>query len=79
MWASTDNRNLGCIDTSNSGGDNGCSPKCKIVLLWDMLKVPKLTLICGQMKLRKSEEDEMARLIGTEVIEKLEVTIIINH
>ncbi len=25
------------------------------------------------MKLRKSEEDEMARLIGTEVIEKLEV------
>jgi hypothetical protein len=27
------------------------------------------------MKLRKSEEDEMARLIGTEIIEKLEVTI----
>ena len=28
------------------------------------------------MKLRKSEEDEMARLIGTEIIEKLEVSII---
>lgn len=32
-----------------------------------------------QMKLRKSEEDEMARLIGTDVIEKLEVTTINSY
>jgi len=35
----------------------------KVVLLWDKLKE----------KLRKSEEDEFARLIGRETIEKLEV------
>jgi len=34
----------------------------KIILLWDQLKD----------KLRKSEEDEMARLIGTELIYKVE-------
>ena len=41
----------------------------KLVLLWDMLKVViVITNIRKQQKLRKSEEDEMARLIGPEIL-----------
>jgi len=44
----------------------------KVVLLWDMLKVP-FTFHISQVKLRKSEEDEFSRVLGPELIEKLEV------
>lgn len=63
MWA----------DNSNSDETH----KEKVILLWDMLKVKCLLLkIHNQMKLRKSEEDEFARLIGAELVQKLEVILL---
>ena len=49
----------------------------QIVIVWDLIKVGVscVNLNFVQKRLRKSEEDEMARLIGKDIIENLEVSL----
>ena len=58
--------------------DSNTAETSKAFLLWDLLKVFP-SFVTFQYKLRKSEEDEMVRLIGSELIARAEVFEIHHH